>query len=156
MNDKRTAAQPVAAPHVTPRERDKNPPPPPPSNRPEAKPVENGAIETAAPAVEVRRTFTVETPAAAPAPVVIVAGQLTREQKLALFEAAFAAEKEVKKAEEAVKALELVLSDKIKLIIAALDGKQGPWNVLGERDLRARMRGDIAYFLRRDDVAETI
>jgi hypothetical protein len=137
----------------------RNPPPPPPPSKNEGKIVENGAVASeSSPVVEIKREAPASVaapaaPAAPASPVVIVAGQLTREQKLALFQAAFEAEKQVKAAEAAVEAAALVLSDRIKLIITALDGSQGPWNVLGERDLRARKRGEIAYFLRREESA---
>lgn len=119
-------------------------------------------METASqPVVEVKRAAEVppEAPAVvppAPQPVVLIAGELTREQKLALFQAAFDAEKAVKEAEKAVDAAALVLSEKIKTLIAALGGSQGPWNVMNEVKLRARFRGELAYFLRDTDKAITI
>jgi hypothetical protein len=154
--DKAKAVQPPASTPTTQTRVPTPPPPPPAAIKSEAKPVENGTLAVSEPVVEVKREIAKEPVASPGTPLVIVAGTLTREQKLALFADAFAAEKEVKKAEAAVETAALVLSDKIKLIITALGGKQGPWNVFDERDIRARMRGDIAYFLRRDDAAETI
>ena len=143
---------------ITPTTHKSEPPPPPPARALEVKAPDSAATPAGKPepAVEVKRAA--PEAAAAPAPVILVAGELTREQKLALFAAAFEAEKKVTEAEKAVETAALVLSEKIKTLITALGGKQGPWNVreFNEFGIRARFRNDVAYFLRQTDNVDDI
>lgn len=77
--------------------------------------------------------------------------QLSAEEKRRYFDAVLAAEAEIKAAEQRVKDARQACSTEVKKLIAAMGGKHGPWRYKGEL-LRARVRNDLAYFLRPDDL----
>lgn len=77
--------------------------------------------------------------------------QLSPEEKRRYFDAVLAAEADIRAAEQRVKDARLTCSAKVKDLIAAMGGKHGPWRYKGEL-LRARVRNDLAYFLRPDDL----
>jgi hypothetical protein len=77
--------------------------------------------------------------------------ELTPEQKRALFDAVFLAEKAIATAEAAVRDAQKARSARVKELIHGMHGKLGPWRVNGGVMLRARVRGDSAYLLRPDE-----
>lgn len=89
--------------------------------------------------------------AAAEAAAEAAVPQLSPDEKRRLFEAVIQAEQGIRAAEQAVKDARAACSLRVKEVIAAMGGKHGPWRYKGEL-LRARVRNDLAYFLRPDDL----
>lgn len=90
----------------------------------------------------------------APDAAVEAAPALSPEERRRVFAEAIAAEKAIEAAEQAVKEARLACSVKVKAVIDGMGGKHGPWRYNGEL-LRARVRNDLAYFLRPDDLDVT-
>jgi hypothetical protein len=115
--------------------------PAPAAVKPDAKPDARVVTDEAASGTAAKP----EAVEAAPVP------QLSPEEKRRYFDAVLAAEAEIRAAEQRVKDARLACSGKVKDLIAAMGGKHGPWRYKGEL-LRARVRNDLAYFLRPDDL----
>jgi len=111
------------------------------------KPADQKSTEKRAfsPEPESGTTAKVEAVEVAPAPV------LSPEEKRRHFDAVLTAEAKIRAAEQGVKDARLECSLRVKELIAAMGGKHGPWRYKGEL-LRARVRNDLAYFLRPDDM----